>query len=234
MGGSGVPVPESDADIAGAAASSGTVGAAMGGGGAGAGAGAAPAAEEEDMGLKDLFKEPEEDASKAPASGGKSKGPNPEEGFQNKLYGIIHNPQSSAAQVKEAQKKLKKLFPGKDTESMIKDATENRKTNLESAAKSGDEKAYENWRSEKKAGTKWGRFKGFVGGKIDKVKGFYNEHSSLINMGLGALGIKMPGGGDKEGGGEKKGGGSDMAATISDLYQENKRLKDELAKLKGS
>lgn len=174
-------------------------------------------------------------------------------GQRLKLMGTLKDPNASPEDIKAAKEKLNTLHKGAFSKKQMKTAGKERKTALKTAAQTGDEEAYEKLKSEqgesKKA--KAGRFfkkAGKATGKgllsVGKWAGgkALNFGTTKLNQGINhILGIQdedksedkgsekpsAPSGSSAGGGG----GGGGMAETISDLFQENKKLKAQIAEL---
>jgi hypothetical protein len=170
--------------------------------------------------------------------------------IKGKLVQIIENPDSTTEQAEEAKSKLKTLFG--DHKDSIKNADKNRKNNLLKLAQSGDPIALERHKSEntfmgkltRTATGLFGKAKGLIEsnkGTIDKAMPYVKEYGPKV---FGAIGSLFGGGGKKKdeaggGGGATVnvnaggggGGGGGAAGMIAELYQENKQLKEQIAKL---
>jgi hypothetical protein len=144
---------------------------------------------------------------------------------REKLVSTLKNPDSTPEQLKEAEEKLRTFHKsGKFKKNPATIALKERKKALKEAARGGDQKAAELYKKENPSFlTKLGNFAG-------KAGDFYGKHKETIGTVMGFLGIgggkkdeeKAPGGGGGDGGG--------YAVIISQLMQENKMLKEQLAK----
>ncbi len=144
---------------------------------------------------------------------------------RTKLIQTLKNPDSTPEQLQEAEEKLRTFHKsGTFKKNPATIALEERKKSLKKAARGGDQKAAELYKKENPSFlTKLGNFAG-------KASDFYGKHKDTIGTVMGVLGI---GGGKKEepkatGSGGGDGGG--YAVIISQLMQENKTLKEQLAK----
>ena len=151
-----------------------------------------------------------------------------------KLIHTLKNPNSTPEQMKAAEEKLRTFHKSgfmKKNPATI--ALKERKKSLKEAARGGDEKAAELYKKENPGFlTKAGNFFGKVGDFYGKHKSKFETAAGVLGKVGGMLGIgtadkkeeaKAPGGG---GGGD----GGSYAVIISQLMQENKMLKEQLAK----
>jgi len=179
---------------------------------------------------------------------------------RNKLMDTIKNQKSSPEAVKEAQEQLdmmhkrsksdtfKAFFtPGATTKSYSEQASESRKKGLKEAARSGDTEAFKKYKSEKaekaknSTGTKIkgalgslvGKIGGAIGGAVkNKAKAQLGEYKDHF-MGPSAEKDDKADASSSKGtdGGGGGGGGGGVTSMISELYQENKSLKEKIKSL---
>ncbi len=169
-------------------------------------------------------------------------------GAKEKWMATLKDPKASKKDIAKAKERLGAFH--KDVgKKDFKAAKTARRTSLEEAAKSGDDDAYEKWQSERKK-TKGEKAKSFfksAGKKMGsgllsagkwaggKALGFAKKQ---INSGVDHfLGTKPESKDDKDEKDDKKSekkssGGGGASEMIAELYQENKKLKEELAGLK--
>jgi hypothetical protein len=165
---------------------------------------------------------------------------------KEKWMATLKDPKASKEDIEKAKERLGTFH--KDVgKKDFKAAKNERRGALEEAAKSGDDEAYEKWQSERKK-TKGEKAKGFfksAGKKVGsgllsagkwtggKALGFAK---SKLNEGVNHfLGTKDDDKDDDkkdEDKGKATGGGGGTSEMIAELYQENKKLKEELAGLK--
>ncbi|MFO7583556.1 MAG: DUF4157 domain-containing protein, partial [Anaerolineales bacterium] len=182
-------------------------------------------------------------------------------GQRLKLMKTLRDPKASKEEIEGAKSKLEGLHKGAFSKKDFKAAKKERSGALEEAAKSGDDEAYEKWKSEREK-TKGEKAKGFfksagkkmgsgllsagkwAGGKaLGFAKGKLNEGVDHF------LGTKSDDKDDDKddakpsvnivnnmgGSGSPGGGGGGIGAIMeqySEVLQENKKLKEELAGLK--
>ena len=149
-----------------------------------------------------------------------------------KLIHTLKNPNSTPEQMKAAEEKLRTFHKsGKFKRNPATIALKERKKALKEAARGGDEKAAELYKKENPGFlTKAGNFFGKVGDFYGKHKSKFETATGILGKVGGMLGIgtaekeeaKAPGGGG--------GGDGGYAVIISQLMQENKMLKEQLAK----
>ena len=149
-----------------------------------------------------------------------------------KLIHTLKNPNSTPEQMKAAEEKLRTFHKsGKFKRNPATIALKERKKALKEAARGGDEKAAELYKKENPGFlTKAGNFFGKVGDFYGKHKSKFETAAGILGKVGGMLGIgtaekeeaKAPGGGG--------GGDGGYAVIISQLMQENKMLKEQLAK----
>jgi hypothetical protein len=143
---------------------------------------------------------------------------------RNKLVSILKDPKSTPEQMKEAEDQLRTFHKsGKFKKNVASIALDERKKMLKESARGGDAQAMAQYKKENPG--LLSKLAGYAG----KAQDFYGKHKDTIGTVMGVLGI---GGGKKEekapGGGGSDGGG--YAVIIGQLMQENKMLKEQLAK----
>lgn len=173
----------------------------------------------------------------------------PKQVAKQKWMATLKDPKASKEDIEKAKERLGTFH--KDVgKKDFKAAKNERRSALEESAKSGDDQAYEKWQSERK------KTKG------EKAKGFFKSAGKKVGSGLLSAG-KWAGGkalgfakkqvnsgvdhflgtksddkddddGDKKSEKKSSGGGGGASEMIAELYQENKKLKEELAGLKKS
>jgi len=180
---------------------------------------------------------------------------------RNELMNTIKNKKSSTEDVKSAQEQLdmmhkrgkmdtfKSFFtPGKTTKSYSEQAMESRKQSLKESAKSGDKDAFDKYKTEKAERTKnssWTKFKsgaGSVAGGIASglgglIGGLAKSQAGNIKTHFGGKSEDKDDKEEKSGKEEKSSSGSSgvgaMMEKYGELVVENKKLKEELEKIKA-
>ena len=163
-----------------------------------------------------------------------------EEGRRESLLNTIKNPRASHEEVQKAEAELRKYHTRFGRSNYANDAISHRRERLEALAKTGHKESQEKLESLNKTNpTKTSKFKSFITGTalpgikglLGKALGSASGKTKTLFMGPDS---KSEGGekdeGETKGGGG--GGGSGVAEMISNLFQENKKLKEELAALK--